>query len=129
MHAHTRKYENTHDLSLILLCLGTPPLSLLPSLAPPTFARACEYAEKISLKLYLSAACSLVHSLSLCLSLSDSLSLFNNRFPWLAEIGSTRHASTPLLVTSHILLVSLFLTMSGASRHRDWYYLPALLID
>ena len=85
------------------------------------------------LKLYLSEFCSLSHALSLCLSLSDYLSLYNYHFlslcnyhfPWLAEIGSTQDASTQLLATQSYHPSLACQTLSGESRQRDWYYLPA----
>ena len=142
------------SLSLFSLRLRPPPppslsLSLSVALTLPVALFVCDSGDSRSLmpyfalavSLYLSEACSLSISLSrklvlsltlsLCMSLSDSLSLSlcNYCFPCLDEMGSTRHASTPLLATQPYLPSFACQTLSGESRQRDWYYLSAKMID
>ena len=123
-----------------LLLLLSPTLHpFLPQSLTLTISHALSLSLSLkltlSLNLYLSEACSLAHTLSLSLSLSDYLSLCNYHFlsfriyhfPWLAEIGSTRHASTPFLATQPFLPSLACQTLSGESHQRDWYYLPIIV--
>ena len=124
-------------------------LSLSVALTLPDALFVCDSGDSSSLMLYfamalplyLSEACCLSISLSRKLVLSLTLPLFacqiltlslshcNYRFPWLEEIGSTRHASTPLLATQPYLPSCACQTLSGESGQRDSYYLSSLMID
>ena len=48
-----------------------------------------------------------------------TISLCNYHFPWLEEMGSTRHASTPLLATQPYIPSLACQTLSGESRQRN----------
>ena len=96
--------DNGDSSSLILYF--APSLSLSQTLSLSDFL-------SLSLSLSLSETFSLSSSISLKLVLSLTLSLFvcrflpislcNYHFPWLVEMESTRHASTPLLATQPYL--------------------------
>ena len=111
------------------------PLSLTLSLSLSlSLLEACSLSSSISLKLVLSLTLSLFVCLFLTISLSVTItfslsvtitfSLSVTQFSWLAEIGSTRHASTSLLATQPFLPSLACQTLSGESRQRDWYYIP-----
>ena len=67
--------------------------------------------------LYFALVLSLSISLKLALSQSLSLSQYNYRFPWFEEMGSTRHASTPLLATQPYLPSFACQTLSIINSH------------
>ena len=112
-------------LSLSLLSLRLrPPLSLSlhsVALTLPVALFVCDSGDSrslmlysaLALSLYLSEPCSLSISLSRklvlsftrlsCMSFSDTLSHCNYLFPLFEEMGSTRHASAPLLATQPYL--------------------------
>ena len=85
---------------------STSTLSLCLSLS---LSRSLSLSLSVSVALSLSHALALKLALSHCvcrsltLSLSEACSLCNYRFLWSAEMGSTRHASTPLLATQPYL--------------------------
>ena len=82
----------------------------------------------LSISLSLSEPCSLAHALSLCISLFDSLSL-TVTIPWLEEMGSTRHASTPLLATQLYLPSFACQTLSGESCWKLTFSAVNSLVD
>ena len=124
------------SLSLFFSPLTPPPslsLSLCRSYSLPATLFVCDSGDSsflmlyfsLVLFLYLSEACTLSISLSWKLVLSLTLSLFvchfltlsncNYRFPWLEEMGRTRHASTPLIETQPYLPSFACQTLSGES--------------
>ena len=82
-----------------------------------SLSKTCSLSSSISLKLVLS----LTLSLFVCRFLTISLCYY--RLPWLAEMGSTRHASTLLLAYTYAALpVALFICDGGDSRSLILYF-------
>ena len=91
-------------------------------------SEVCSLSISLSQSLSLSEPCSLAHALSLCISLFDSLSL-TVTISWLEEMGSTRHASTPLLASQLYLPSFACQTLSGESCWKLTFSAVNSLVD